>query len=48
MKVLLIFVYFVTVADAYYSTLFVEPKNPPKFQISQVSLQSSETGTTLR
>lgn len=43
MKALLIFAYLITIADAYYTTLFIEPKEPPQFQLSQVSVQASES-----
>ncbi|MFF5994766.1 hypothetical protein AAGS61_08380 [Lysinibacillus sp. KU-BSD001] len=48
MKKLLFVIYFITIADAYYSTLFVEPKTPPQYQTAQVSVQSTMTQAQLR
>ena len=43
MKALLIFAYLMTIADAYYATFAVEPKDPPQFQLNQVTVQASES-----
>ena len=43
MKKLLFVIYFITIADSYYSTLlFIEEKTPPQFQTAQVAVQSVE------
>ena len=44
MKKLLFVIYFITIADSYYTTLsFIEQKTPPQHQTAQVSVQSVET-----
>ncbi|WP_193767152.1 hypothetical protein [Lysinibacillus parviboronicapiens] len=32
MKLLLFVIYLIVIADAYYATLFIEPKTPPQHQ----------------
>ncbi|WP_332650102.1 hypothetical protein [Lysinibacillus sp. 54212] len=48
MKKLLFVIYAITIADAYYSTLFVEPKTPPQYQTAQVSVQTTIASGQLR
>ena len=44
MKYLLFVIYFITIADAYNSTLlFIEEKSPPQFKIAQIAVDSVET-----
>jgi len=38
MKRLLFVIYLITIADAYYSTLFIEPKTPPQHQTIKASV----------
>ncbi|MGN4127383.1 hypothetical protein ACMGD3_20580 [Lysinibacillus sphaericus] len=37
MKQLLLVIYLIAIADAYYSTLFIEPKTPPQHQTIKAS-----------
>jgi len=41
MKQLLFVIYLITIADAYYSTLFIEPKTPPQHQTIKASAITS-------
>ena len=37
MKQLIFMTYLIAIADAYYTTLFIEPKTPPQHQTIQAS-----------